>query len=151
MISSISDARDEMFKMLSDAWLAADWSGVQGAVAPLIKWQGREYESPPPLQVPYARIKLVHAKGTQESLSDENGVRSWGRIGLIFVQCFGATPGGRALEDAEYMGQVAQRAYQGKQSESCIWFRNATVTEIGATDGWYQVNMVTQFDYTERR
>lgn len=150
MIDSISQARDEMFQMLLDAWNADAWGTVQGG-KPRILWQGRDEGDPPPLEAPYARVKALHALGRQETLADQDGVRLWQRVGVLFVQCFGTLPGGRALEDAEYMAQVAQRAYQGKQSESCIWFRNATITEVGPTDGWYQVNMTVQFDYSEGR
>lgn len=151
MIEDISVARNEMSQMLNDSWNLADWTGINAGTKPQILWQGREKAGDNPPSGCYARFKVVHNLGTQGSLSGDQGTKLWDRYGLIFVQCFGALPSGRALEDAEYMAQVAQRAYQGKESPGCIWFRSATVAEIGPTDGWYQINMTAQFEYIEGR
>lgn len=147
MIADQLQAREEINEMLAAAWGAFNW----GAAAPAIHWEGREKPSPPPPDQPYVAIFIKHLQGLQASLTDDLSRKRWRREGLITVQCFGSLASGRGLEDAVQMGIIAGRAYEGKQSANCIWFRDVVSKEIGPTGGWYQVNVTVQFEYDEVR
>lgn len=151
MIDGALQARDEMSAMLAAGWLVADWASLGLASAPAIQWEGRERPVPPDGSLPYAAFFIRHASGLQESLSDHIGQQKWARIGTLMVQCYGSLMAGRGLEDATQIAVAAQRVYQGKSSANYIWFRNATIKEIGPSGGWYQVNMTVAFEYDEVR
>lgn len=151
MIDSPLNARNEMAAMLASGWALADWAGMGIGAAPFIAWEGRDNPHPPNNSKPYAAFFVRHAAGFQDSLAGATGKRKWARVGTLVVQCFGSLSGSRGLEDATNMATIAQRIYQGKQSENCIWFRDVTVKEVGPSGGWYQMNLTAAFEYDELR
>lgn len=150
MILSPLQARSEMAAMLARGWALQSWPSWGIALAPALEWDGREGPSPRDTTKPYAFFVARHAAAAQESLAG-NGARMWSRVGTLAVQCFGSLASGQGLEDATNMATIAQRIYQGQQSDSCIWFRNAALKEVGPSGGWYQVNMTATFEYYETR
>ncbi|ABP63582.1 BcepGomrgp11 [Burkholderia phage BcepGomr] len=150
MIQDALQARSDINTMLFDQWSVADWSKVKGG-KPNIAWEGRESARPPDGSAPYVAIFIKHVDGQQASLTDPDMLRRWSRDGLITVQCFGMLSAGQGLEDATYQATIAMRAFEGKQSANGIWFRNARIKEIGSDRGWYQVNMIVEFEYDEVR
>lgn len=151
MIDNALDARYEMAEMLAGGWASADWAGLGLGAAPKIYWEGRESQSPPSADEHHARFFIRHAGGQQGSLSDHIGRQKWDRFGTLMVQCFGTLSGGNGLEAATLMATIAQRAYQGKTSQGCIWFRKVSIEEVGPSGGWYQVNVTATFEYDEVR
>lgn len=146
-------ARDEASAMFRTFWESVDWStfGANGT-APAILWEGRDDpQSPPPLALPYARYTFDPSDSRQGSLAGDSSTRLWDEAGLIVVQSFGPLSGGIGLEVAEYMAIMAKRAYQGKQSENCMWFRNCRTQRIGISGAWFQYNTIIEFFYNDMR
>lgn len=145
---NVLQAREEMAEMFRAAW-EANSPAVVGASAPKVLWEGNEGESPPPKEFAYARYKILHRDGRQSSLTGASGEAKWNRTGLVVIQTFAPLISNKGLPIALQLGSIAREAYEGKASPGGIWFRNATVREVGPTDGWFQVNTIVGFTYDE--
>ena len=139
MSLTLAQARDDMLKMISDAWLPTG--------KPIL------YEdrggTPPKEGTAWARVTIRHNRGDQETLSNPFGSRLFRRDGLVFVQIF--TPVGNGLEQADALAKIALDAYEGKSSQNGVWFRNVRYREVGPDGNWYQVNVIAEFEYSEAK
>lgn len=149
MIADQLQARDEMMKLFNDGWNAADWSRI-GGTKPEVRFQGREKNTAPAVDKPYARVQIQHASGDQAAFVGE-GKRMVCKTGIVTVQSFGHLSSGEGLEIATAMAIIAERCFSGKTSPNGVWFRRIRSNEIGPTGGWYQVNTIIDFEYNELR
>lgn len=147
MSSDAEKVRNESFALIRAAVLAWD---------PNVKmyWEGMIVKpaDQPASNNTWIRGSLRHGSAGQGSLAGENGVRRWDRAGIISVQCFAplvAASGG--VYRATQLACVVRDALQGKKTESCVWFRNARVNEIGEDKDWFNVNATIEFNYDELR
>ena len=138
--------RNESFALIRAAVSAYDgavkmyWEGVPTSAA-----------NPAPTQNDvWLRASLLHATGNQASLAGVDGVRRWNRTGFISVQCFAPLARG-SVQKATQLACVVRDALQGKQTESCVWFRNPQINEVGEDRDWFNVNATIDFDYDELR
>lgn len=145
---NILQACEEMKEMFRAAW-ETNSPAVVGGDAPKVLWEGNEADTPPAKEFAYARYKILHRDGGQNSLTGATGSTKWKRTGFIAIQCFGPLVSNKGLPIARSLGNIAREAYEGKASPGGIWFRNPTVREVGPTDGWFQVNAIVEFTYDE--
>ncbi len=143
--------RNELSKMFSDGWAAADWTSVQNAIAPAISYDGHDRNTPVDMANPHVKFYIEPAMSSQSSLTGSSGTIKWKNTGLICVQAFGALARGDGLEVANYMAIIAKRIYQGKVSPNGVWFRNCNINRIGTSGGWFQFNTLIEFEYDELR
>jgi hypothetical protein len=141
MTANVATASNEMNTMVNDI-MVAQWAGV------LIQWQGKTDDKAPEPTAKWIRVYIKHASGSQASLASDTGKRKWSRTGVIIVQCFVPLNNG-GLDVARAIAASLQNGFQGKSSPSCVWFRNATVTEVGRDNSWYQVNFSALFTYDD--
>lgn len=141
MTATVKEACDDMNGMVNDI-MTAQWPAV------VLRWQGLEEANPPDAQTSWVRVTILHATGSQASLASDIGKRRWNRTGSLVVQCFvPLTKGG--LDVARAIAASLQDGMQGKNSPHCVWFRNATVNEVGKDASWFQVNFVITFTYDD--
>lgn len=146
MTANAATVRDETFAMIAAAVAAWDatvklyWEGVPTSTA---------NPSPGPNDT-WARVSLMHVTGRQSSLAGVDGVRRWNRTGFISVQCFAPLARG-SVQRATQLACVVRDALQGKQTASCVWFRNPRISEVGEDKDWFNVNAIIDFDYDELR
>lgn len=135
--------RDESFELIRAAVAAWD---------PTVKmyWEGVVATTQPTSDDTWLRVSLLHATGRQSSLAGADGVRRWNRTGFISVQCFAPLARG-SVQRATRLACVVRDALQGKQTASCVWFRNPRVNEVGEDKDWFNVNATIDFDYDELR
>lgn len=143
MTANAKIVRDESFKLIRVAVSAYD---------PAVKmyFEGVPANVAPSQNDIWLRLSLLHATGNQASLAGENGVRRWNRTGFISAQCFAPLARG-SVQKATELACVVRDALQGKQTESCVWFRNPRINEIGEDRDWFNVNATIDFDYDELR
>lgn len=141
------EARDAMYQMFREEW-AANSGDIVGGSAPEVIYHGVSVDTPPALTLPYARASVKHFTGGQGSLG-EVGNRLFNRTGAVFVQVFVPTGIGNYLTIALRLGRIALAAFEGRSSPGGIWFRSCRLTEIGPSDGRYQVNVTAEFTYDE--
>lgn len=142
MTSTTPTARAE-----SMAFIAALLPAMPGVV---VKWQGVDTLDPPSGDTDWMRVEMTHdpAASGQASLAGESGKKRWGRRGTIMVQCFARLTAG-SIDKATDMACAVRDAFQGRATDSGVWFRNCSIREVGADLSWYQVNATITFDYDE--
>lgn len=132
-------ARDETLAMFKTAW---DTTGYP------VVWPDKG-DSKPTETGPWAQVKFAHSLGTQESLANHLGERLWKRRGRLFVQI--ATPSGDGATEGYSLAKTVGDAFEGQKSPSGIWFVRTTINELGNTGDWYLINVITDFEYNERK
>lgn len=146
------NARSEAMKMLNDFWSQHTFVvNGRSIERPLIQWQGRNTGEPSDPSINYIRPIWRPLESSQGSLAGDQSTRVWENAGVLSVQCFGALNSGMGLEIAEYLAIMVKRVYQGESSPGCLWFRNVSEKEVGASGAWYQYNTVAQFEYSTVR
>lgn len=141
------DSVNEVFSLIKTQWALANWSHF--GAAPAIKWQNDD-EGGPGTATPFARVAMIHTDGGQASLSDEDGNRAFEHSGTLFVQCFAPDKGRRGFDDAQRIAEVAKGILQGKRTSNVI-FRRVRLEELGADgSGFFQVNVLADFEWYER-
>lgn len=143
-------ARDEILGMFQTAW-AANAPAVAGGTAPKVEWPGVDSGSPPKSNEPWARIVVRHTADPRHTLAPA-GLRRFQRAGLVTVSIFAPFTKGGGFTLAEQLAIIARDAYEGRGTPSGIWFRNARIVEVGREPGgWFQMNVLVEFRYEERR
>lgn len=131
-----------------------DWRAfapaLNGGVMPRIEWQGVDSGEPPPADAPWARVTVRHSNSPRQTLA-KRGERRVTRLGVVIVQVFTPVSDGKGLLLAQQLAIIARKAYDGKGTDSGIWFRNARVREVGADGTWEQINVALDFQYDEQQ
>jgi hypothetical protein len=98
----------------------------------------------------WARWRIQHETGGQNSLANVVGKRRFNRGGTVFIQIF--TPLNNGVEMAYDLAEIVVGAYEGKRTASGAWFRNIRMNEVdNETDvaGMQQINVLVDFDYDQ--
>ena len=136
-MTTLNDARGAMYGAFVAGW---------GATSPFLL-DNEKFAHPP--DGVWARAVVRHAARVQESLGSE-GLRKFQAIGSFIIQCFG--PLDKGTEGVDTLAEVAQGIFEGNTLlPENIHFTSASVTEIGATDDDYQINVEAFFTYTETK
>lgn len=149
MTATTPTARDEMAAIVREA--LAPFPGL------VVKYDGVDSLEPPSSDTDWVRVSIQHEDAGQASLSGPiNGVTRWGRGGFVFVQCFArqapldAAPGDPiGIDKAMIYACAVRDAFQGRASDSGVWFRKCNAREVGPDKSWYQANASITFDYDE--
>jgi hypothetical protein len=110
------------------------------------RYDGKDSHEPPDTQTSWIYADVRHADGGQGALAGADGTRRWNRNGTIIVQCF-VPVNKQGREVASAIAATLRDYFQSLQTESGVWFTNATFREVGVSDGWYQVNFSSTFSY----
>lgn len=146
-VVNMTQARRELFQVLANAMTPAVLASISGAV---IHYDGRDAPQKDPTKN-YVESYVRPAVESQQTLANHEGKRRWGNRGTLFILCFGALSTGKGLENAETLATIAKLAYSGKSTDNCIWFRNARIQYLGSSGGWYQINVLVDYEYDEVR
>lgn len=97
---------------------------------------------------PWCSVVVRHASGNQATLGG-TGSRLFRRTGTVIIAIH--TPSGNGLSASLALAKVAADAYEGVSSNG-VWFRNVRVNEEGKVrTGWFQTNVLADFEYDERK
>lgn len=134
-----SEGTDTILKVFSDLWrnleLEAVYDDVGGepAFAEDASW---------------ARVRLQHTGGGQNSLSGADSTRVWIRNGILTIQVF--APRGDGGLRCQELSQLVVDTYQA--AKTAVIFRNVRMVEVPDTKGlWKQSNVIAEFEYTDVR
>lgn len=139
MTATLSTARKDIYDQFTTVWTPTGHPVHFPGVA--------DKDFPPATQIPWARLTLIHATGTQSALANHEGVRRFTHTGTMTVQIF--TPLGRGGSVGYPLAQIVVEAFQGSATINAVWFRNVRVNEIGVSRGWYQINVLADFEYDQ--
>lgn len=137
---TLTEARDDMLKMVRDAWLAGGYADAN------LIYDDKE-GSIPATQTTWARVTVRHEEGRQSSLSGGLGSQKYLRTGTLFVQIF--EPSGEGLSSIDLSAKIIMDAFEGKASPNGVWFRNVTFQEIGPDGNFFNGNVTIDFEYDE--
>jgi hypothetical protein len=102
-----------------------------------------------PVGQTWARFSIVNVTSVQRSLGDV-GRRKYDRGASVFVQIF--SPQNSAQKPADLLAEEVREIFEGIHLVgNDIRFRNTTIREIGVDEGWYQLSVECEFEYTETR
>jgi hypothetical protein len=147
-----AEARDDILTMVNTGWTAV---GSASENLPLLFWNSKQ-------QVPktndangnptsWGRVNVAHVTGGQGALrgSPEGlpNTTPWTRQGLVTVQVF--TPLGTGLSIADSLYKIVLDVFEGRKSPLGVWFRETRLNEIGPSGGWFQANILAEFEYDE--
>lgn len=140
MTATLAEANDEILTLFKTAWdttgHVADYANVE-----------RPVTVPPTTTAPWARARVQHTFGEQDTLAGPTGTQRFRRDGLFTCQIF--VPSGEGLSEAYSLAKTVMDAFEGASTDSGVWFRNARVNEVGPDGEWYQLNVLVDFTYTE--
>ena len=139
---NILQGRDEITGVFRTAWLADDDSKNLPVQYPDVRFD-------PPDDGAWARLTIQHTQGGETSLTNANGQRVYGHVGIVTVQVF--TPSGEGQTLSDTLAMIVANAYRGTRTTGGAVFRNVRTIEVGQTGAWFQVNVTADFDYTEVR
>lgn len=143
MPTSIAQARDDVLTLIADA---ADDLGI-----PMV-WEGTAGSDKPSTDDPqqsWARAGFQHVARRQTTIVGSDGNRRFTSYGLVSIQLF--TPPADGLADADPTAEAFRNAIEGKSTANGVWFRNARTIEVGLSGGWWQTNILADFEYDEIR
>lgn len=144
MIANPSQAIDEMFTMIKEAWdlspYTLNYDIVWGNVAADYNGQNDLHGNP----IPWMHVQCLHESSKKVSLKGPAGSRFQNTGTLI---CNVHVAEGKGAIHAHPLIQVVSDAFQGKASPNGVWFRRPQVTDIGFLGTWYIVSFNTTFLY----
>lgn len=143
---NFTTARDEINELFETKWLA-DTPAFVGT-APKIFFETVADEGQQPQDDHWARIQIRHTTAEQAALTSSLGERRFRKFGIVTVQVFALNPTGN-LQDAEDLAGVAKSAFEGAETPSHVWFRNARAVEVGQDGNHFQMNVISEFEYDE--
>lgn len=153
-------ARDETFDILLNA--ADDLTALLPInVVYEQRWQGietpKEAEDATKQMVgkfwTRAVMQVVDSRQSAHIMTDEPGASSasWTTVGQVIVQVFAP----RNVTDAYSLGDLLAGAiadiYRNVETPSGVWYRNATAKEATAENAFWRWNVVTDFEFYERK
>ena len=143
-------AVDEILGLFREHW-NAETPALNGGDAVRVEWPGVDSGDAPKPTEAYARVRVRHTTSRQATFGPTGG-RRFTRPGFVAVQVFAPIAGGAGLTFAESLSIIARNAFEGRGTDSGIWFRRSVIEDIGQTEGtWHQMNVVVEFEYDEMR
>lgn len=148
-LPTFETARNELFGLFHAGWTAGT-PAVNGGSVPEVRWQGVPVDNdvPPPADSPWARIQIRHGEAAQSSFTP-TAKKRYTRTGVVTVQIFSPLSQGGGLLLGEKLAIIARDCFEGENTASGIWFRNARIAEIGPDSTWFQFNVTVEFEYDE--
>lgn len=135
---SITTARDEMFGLLTDAWLANPTSsGVP------LYYQANKKNRPSSDVSGFAIAQVIHDTGGSSAI----GNRKFNREGIFRILVF--TPAGTGLTLNDNLVMIIEAAIIGKRTPSGVWFGEMSSTEVGNEMDMFVTEVRVRFKYNE--
>jgi hypothetical protein len=141
-MSTIAEARAEMVAQFLAPWTLAY------PTYPAFAEDFHEGERPQ-IVVPHARIKINHEIGDNDTIVGHIGNALFFRSGFVSVRLYSPTGDGLFLLDN--MAQTVLNSYEGKRTPGGIWFRRTRYLELGTFNGWFNGQVITEFNYTQAK
>jgi hypothetical protein len=131
---TFNEAKDFMFKILNDTVsplsILIKWTEIQAAL--------------PAANLFWIRPTLKHTKGNVASLGSANGTTLKDRHGFLIIQVFSPLSGN--LSENYTLCQTIVTAYENYR-DSCLWFKDIGIQEIGQDGFFQQININITFRY----
>ncbi len=147
MTTNYISAIDQMFNLVNQAFIA-DASSTVGYV-PEIRWQGVPEQNAPDASKYWLRVSQQTTSEGQITLRDENGVRRYQTIGVLFVQVFCPKSEVDAMAKGRLLAVIARNSFRGKTTSGKVIFSNVRIKELPPEESAYRLNVVADYEYDE--
>lgn len=147
---NFDEASDAIKGLFNAAW-ASLAPAANGGALPEIRWPGIDnVATPPAADTAWARVTIQHGPNGSTTLAPA-GSRRIERQGLVTIQVFTPNVKGDGLTLAQKLAIIARNAFDGVGTADGLWFRQTYIKEIGPSASWYQMNILSTFQYDEQR
>jgi hypothetical protein len=140
------EARDEIFAQLNN--IKASLATLLG-YEPIIVYQGVDKETTPDVNKLWLRASIQTVLEGQATLSGNDLTRRYTTDGLLFVQIFIPKSQSQSYAFGLGVADLVLKAYRGKSTPNCIWFRNVRRQELPQETAWNRINVVAEYEYDE--
>lgn len=147
MITSITQARDEMIEMAVAALEASTYAGITKKFEDVATVEPSTAPNAQGKADPWVCIDVQHTGGGQTSLAKPKA--RYTRMGLLRVRVY--TPRGDGMSTGDEIAQIVLDAYEGQSSPGGVWFRNAQLRESGSDGIWTRTDVLVDFQYSEQK
>jgi hypothetical protein len=142
-------AVDAMFAMVLADW-SANAPGIVGTTGvPEVRWQGVENPNSPAVGTYWLRVTEQIVIESQTSLAGGDGRKRYTSQGVIFSQVFVPVSDPAAYTRGRVLSEMCRNTFRKREPNDLVWFRNAKITPVGLTTGWYQFNISATFQFDE--
>jgi hypothetical protein len=145
-VPSYIDARNEIYAQLNN--VKASLSTLLG-YEPLIIYQGVDKDTTPDVNKLWLRASVQTVLEGQATLSGNDLRRRYTTDGLVFIQIFIPRVRSQDYAFGLAVADLVLKAYRGKSTANCVWFRNVRRQELSAETAWNRVNVVGEYQYDE--
>lgn len=132
-------ARDLLFAILKT------WADAQATPAVTVQWPDVVFTKP---EGAYLKVKLQHGTGSQASLGGGVGTKLYQRTGTVTACVY--APIARGLRVGYTLAQGLTDSIQAYRN-SDVWIRNVRIRELGSEGGYERVQVIFDFEYTDRQ
>jgi hypothetical protein len=102
----------------------------------------------PDEEIAFIQVVLRHAFGNQATLGGA-GQRIFMRYGVLIATL--NFPTGSGLSGPYGIAKAISDAFEGVSSQNGIWFRNIRISEKGRDGGYFQTDVIIEFEYSETK
>ncbi|HNQ99661.1 MAG TPA: phage tail terminator-like protein [Trueperaceae bacterium] len=149
MTATPEQAENEILDAFKARWDADGPDAAGLLTAPRVEYDNVVKLAPPASGSECWVRATVQHNGEGGHTLGEPGTRLWTSTGIVMIQVF--VPQDEGKVRALRLCKVARDAFQGAATPSGVWFRNVRIVHVGRSDPWYQMNVVAEFQYDERR
>lgn len=150
MTATYTEARDEMFRLITDT--LSPLAAVIVGYAPEFRYQGVEKpDQKPPVDKYYIRLSTKNVSSEQTSfVSDDTPgqtAKEYTNEGLVFVQVFGPMSVTGSFRKAGLIAEAAQKVFQNAETSSSVWFRRARINEVDNDGKYFPFNVIAEYQF----
>lgn len=146
MIESYSSGRNELFAQFRTS--VTGINGIAGYTIPIV-YQGVESPDKMPTDKVWIRLSQQTVLESQATLSGNDLKRRYTTDGLMFAQVFIPKAPPENYAKGLEIANLIKKAFRGKQTSSCMWFRNVRIQELPPEDAWFRINVISEYHYDE--
>lgn len=131
-------ARDEIYTKINAVWAPTGY---------VMNWPDRA-QAKPGSNDPSAKVVLFHNSGGQEAIG-HTSAKLWSRKGQIVIQI--STPVGEGATENYRLAKLVGDVFEKPNAFRGVWFRETRINEVPDDSGWYKINVISNFEYSERK
>ena len=147
MTATPTQAREEVYRLFTDAWKSSDIRDPM----PEIRYQGKESGKVP--EGAFVRISMQQVTSPQSAhtMRDDPGASGtqYTTHGLIFVQVFMPASERDGFFKGELLATFARDIFRATETPSGVWFRNARFNELEPEGSKHRWNVKVEYEYNE--
>lgn len=149
---SYGTAKDEVKELFFDAWttgLSASsvvFKKINTNVAyvPEIDWHNVEERELNDNGKHWCRFNMYNNVRYQQTLGSYNTV--FESLGIVVARLF-LSKSSYTTEQHNLLAEICESAFTKTRTQSCVWFRNATIVDLPPTENYFRCDVTAEYIY----